>query len=155
MRRFWICVAIVSLLSGSASSEGIPFAAPPNLRPSSNNAYVPSLGEIMQIVQSKHIKLWQAGSAMNWPLAAYEVDQISDTFLRTAIFYEDIPSRYVLAVQVPLAAMKKAAGAGDGPGYDVAFAMLNDACNACHRAANVGFVVIKTPTSSPLVDEKF
>ena len=155
MGRFPICVTLVLLLSGSASSEGIPFAVPPDLQPSSNNAYVPSLGEIMQIVQSKHIKLWQAGSAMNWRLAAYEVDQISDTFLRTAIFYEGIPSHYILAVQAPLVGMKKAAEAADGLGYDAGFAKLNDACNACHRAAHVGFVVIKTPTSSPFSDEKF
>ena len=135
---------------GSASSQGIPFATPPGLQPSSNNAYVPSLGEIMQIVQFKHIKLLQAGSARNWRLAAYEVDQISDTFLKTAIFYEEIPARYVIAVQAPLAAMKKAAEAGDGRDYDAGFAKLNNVCNACHQAANVGFVVIKTPASFPL-----
>ena len=155
MVRLSTCVTLMLLLPGPASSQDIPFASPPNLQPSSNNAYVPSLGEIMQIVQLKHIKLWQAGSARNWRLAAYEVDQISDTFLRTAIFYEEIPSRYVIAVQAPLAAMKKAAEAGDGRGYDAGFARLNDVCNTCHRAASVGFVVIKTPSSSPFVDEKF
>lgn len=76
--------------SGPASSDDIPFAAAPNLRPSSNDAYVPSLSEITQFMQLKHIKLWQAGAAPNWRLATFAVDQIRDMFLRMAIFYRDI-----------------------------------------------------------------
>ena len=155
MKRYLVCSTLMLLLSGSASSDGIPFAAPPDLLPSSNNAYVPSLGEIMQIVQLEHVKLWQAGTASKWRLAAYEIDQIRDTLLRTAVFYEGLPAGYVVAADAPLAAMKKAAEVGDVWGYDASFAKLNDACNACHRAANVDFVVIKTPTSSPCSDEKF
>lgn len=155
MGRLSTYVTLMLLLPGSASSQGIPFATPPDLQPSSNNAYVPSLGEIMQMIQLKHVKLWQAGSAMNWRLAAYEVDQIRDTLFRTATFYDGIPSRYVVAAEAPLVALKKAAEAGDSRGYDAGFDKLNNVCNACHQAANVGFIVIKTPASSPFVDEKF
>lgn len=155
MVRFFLCVALTTLASGPAFAESVPFAVAPELRPTSNNAYVPSLGEIMQIVQFKHIKLWQAGSALNWHLAAFEVDQIRDTFLRTAMFYEGIPTNYVVAVEEPLSRMKQAARTGDSPSYESGYAKLTEACNACHRAAKVGFIVIRTPTSSPFADQKF
>ena len=38
--------------------------------------YVPRLGDIMNAVQSRHMKLWFAGKALNWELAAYELGQI-------------------------------------------------------------------------------
>ena len=35
------------------------------------------------------------------------------------------------------------------------YADLTDACNACHRVANVGFIVIKTPIDLPFSDQDF
>ena len=74
MIRVVLIVVLTVLAAGAALSDNIPFAAALDLNPSSNNAYVPSLSEIMQIVQLKHIKVWQAGAAQNWRLATFEVD---------------------------------------------------------------------------------
>src|SRR5208282_4551557 len=41
---------------------------------------VPGLGEIMTLQQLRHIKLWFAGRAGNWPLADYEVDELNEGF---------------------------------------------------------------------------
>ena len=155
MLRLSISISIVILLFGTAAAEEVPFALAPDLEPHSNNAFVPSLSEIMQIIQLKHIKLWQAGSAKNWSLARFEIEQIRDTFFRTAIFYKSIPATYVLAVDMPLAEMKNASEANDSRRYDAAYTKLTGACNACHQAANVSFITIKNPTSSPFGDEKF
>src|SRR5712691_8274880 len=46
----------------------------------SPEAYVPGLGEIMSLQQMRHVKLWFAGQAENWSLAAYEVDELSEGF---------------------------------------------------------------------------
>ena len=155
MLRIAISVGLVILLFGAAASEDVPFALAPDLKPESNNAFVPSLSEIMQIIQLKHIKLWQAGSAKNWSLARFEVEEIRDTFFRTAIFYKSIPATYVLAVDMPLAEMKNAAEAEDSRRYDAAYTKLTGACNACHQAANVPYITIKNPTSLSFGDEKF
>src|ERR1700689_4177434 len=40
----------------------------------------PGLGEIMTLQQLRHIKLWFAGRAGNWPLADYEVDELNEGF---------------------------------------------------------------------------
>ena len=103
----------------------------------------------MQIVQLKHIKLWQAGTAPNWRLADFEVDQIRDMSLRTAIFYRDNSVGYVVAVEPPLTDMNTASAAGDAKNFVAAYEKLTAACNACHQAANVGFIVIKTRPSRP------
>jgi len=50
-------------------------AQPP---PKDPNNYVPGLGDLMGSLQLQHGKLWFAGSAQNWPLAAYAVDSIKE-----------------------------------------------------------------------------
>ena len=134
MVRLSMRLAFVILVSGPALADDVPFAVAPDLHPRSNNAYVPGLGEIMQIVQLKHIKLWQAGSSMNWRLAAFEVDQIRDVLLKTAIFYDGIPATFVIAADAPLQAMKEATAAGDRRAYEAGYARLTETCNACHEA---------------------
>ena len=46
-----------------------PAAAPPAAP--AEPAYIPGLGEIMTLNQMRHTKLWFAGQAGNWGLAAY------------------------------------------------------------------------------------
>ena len=40
----------------------------------------PKISTIMQQQQLRHIKLWFAGRAGNWPLADYEIDALKDGF---------------------------------------------------------------------------
>ncbi|WP_256360949.1 hypothetical protein [Methylomonas koyamae] len=40
--------------------------------------FVPGLGEIMAQTSTRHAKLWFAGQAQNWALAAYEVDELHE-----------------------------------------------------------------------------
>jgi hypothetical protein len=40
--------------------------------------YAPGLGEFMTATQLRHAKLWFAGKANNWDLAAYEIDEIME-----------------------------------------------------------------------------
>ena len=40
-----------------------------------SRGYQPGLGELMSLQQLRHDKLWRAGRAFNWPLAAYEIDE--------------------------------------------------------------------------------
>ena len=42
--------------------------------------YQPGLGEIMALQQMRHIKLWYAGRAGNWPLADYEIGELNEGF---------------------------------------------------------------------------
>jgi hypothetical protein len=42
--------------------------------------YTPGLGEIMTLQQMRHTKLWLAGQAGNWDLAAYEIKELGEGF---------------------------------------------------------------------------
>ena len=62
----WCAALVIFALSG-------PFAvAQSELRPSPTLKRVPRLVETMSAAQLQHLKLWFAGKAKNWDLAAYE-----------------------------------------------------------------------------------
>jgi hypothetical protein len=56
------CVALVCACCGAAGAD---------------ESGGPGLGEIMSANQMRHVKLWFAGEAGNWPLASYEVDELT------------------------------------------------------------------------------
>ena len=55
-------------------------AQPPQTAQPAQEPYTPGLGEIMTLNQMRHIKLWFAGKATNWPLASYELDELEEGF---------------------------------------------------------------------------
>ena len=44
------------------------------------SAYHPELGEQMLTLQIRHARLWFAGQAQNWTLAAFELQEIKEAF---------------------------------------------------------------------------
>src|SRR6476469_9738927 len=80
MRRTPLMVVLVSVLSVVASAcrqPPAPAAGPASATP---EAYAPGLGELMTLQQMRHTKLWLAGQAGNWDLAAYELDELGEGF---------------------------------------------------------------------------
>jgi len=75
----------------------------------SGEQYVPRLGDIMNTVQTRHIKLWLAFKAQNWELAAYELRQFKAGLLEAAVLYEGIPVTNVTTMTVPVQAAADAA----------------------------------------------
>src|SRR5689334_13319976 len=69
-----VCISIF-LLSLSSCRESTNQTST-----SSAEAYAPGLGEIMTLQQMRHTKLWLAGEAGNWDLAAYEIDELGEGF---------------------------------------------------------------------------
>jgi hypothetical protein len=55
----------------------------------------------------------------------------------------------------PLVDLRKAVDAKSSEDFGKAFGKLTDACNRCHRAAAVGFIVIRVPISSPFSNQLF
>jgi hypothetical protein len=114
----------------------------------------------MALQQMRHIKLWYAGSAANWDLAAYELDELKEGF-------EDVLKRFPLKEGVPLAPMVKtimgreipelgkAIEVRDGGKFAAMFDALTAGCNACHQSAKHGFIVIQRPTTQPYSNQSF
>jgi hypothetical protein len=71
---------------------GAAAIAQSELKPSPNiNPYTLRLVAIMSAAQNQHLKLWFAGKAKNWELAAYELRQLTDSLAEAAVLYPGIP----------------------------------------------------------------
>ncbi len=73
-----------------------------NLNPVSSEQFIPRLGDIMNAIQSRHMKLWFAGKALNWELAAYELRQLKGGLLEAAVMYPGIPATNVTTMTKPV-----------------------------------------------------
>jgi hypothetical protein len=88
--------AILAVLaSGSIVAGDIP-APPAKPTASAAEPYLPGLGDFMTAyVQPHHIKLWLAGNGGNWRLAAYEADELGETFEDISTYqatWKNVPS---------------------------------------------------------------
>lgn len=133
----------------AARGDDVPFAQP---GPAGSPA---ALSDIMAGVQLRHIKLWEAIKARNFPLVQFETTLIAESLGAAAMLYRNIPINSVLAATTPLVGLKEAATAKDATKLAALFDQLTTACNACHTAAEIPFIEIKTPSSSPFSNQKF
>ncbi|MCB9898127.1 MAG: hypothetical protein H6825_09005 [Planctomycetes bacterium] len=124
--------------------------------------HVPGLGEIMSLNQMRHAKLWWAGTAGNWPLASYELDELGEGFDDAVEFHpthKDAPIAIKDAIPAmiegPLGTLRRAVDAQDGDAFRTAFDALTTACNACHRATEFGFNVVTRPTVNTFSNQAF
>jgi hypothetical protein len=120
-----------------------------------------ALGDLMTaFVQPRHIKLGLAGREQNWSYAAYELDQLRETFADLAEIlpkYRDlsIPDLITSTVKEPLAALDRAIRAKDRNQFTSAYRQLTASCNACHKSYDRTVIVIQPPTVGAFPDQDF
>jgi hypothetical protein len=160
-------VVSISLLfafisSGCGQSSPPPPAVPVDASTGNFDAYQPGLGEIMTLQQMRHTKLWLAGQAANWDLAAYEIKELGEGFDDVVRFHpthEESPVALKDAiprmVTVPLEELKAVVEKKDAKGFGAAYDNLTRACNECHKATNFGFNVVQRPAANPYPDQAF
>jgi hypothetical protein len=123
--------------------------------------YHPGLGELMTaIVQPRHIKLALAGNEQNWPYAAYQLGELTETFDKIAKLVPkhgnlSIPDAIASIVTQPMAALDAAIKGRDAAAFTKAFADLTASCNACHQSAGHPTIVMQVPTVSAFPDQDF
>jgi hypothetical protein len=141
-------VAGAVIAAGAALAQGVEKDGAPAGEPG-----LSSLGEIMVLQQMRHIKLWFAGSAANWPLADYEIDQLDDGFDDAKkLLGGDIVREHVGEA---MGELKKSIGGKDSAAFVIAFDKLSAGCNACHRTLDHGFIVIQRPRLLPYSNQDF
>ena len=156
---FASCVAFLLALTTPAVAEdkrpagGVSQTAP-------TEHYVAGLGEIMAETQMRHAKLWLAGNAGNWGLADYELGEIEEGFENVTKFHpvlNDLPLATLLnsITRKPLTSVRNAIESKDKQHFNNAFIELTAACNSCHTAANRKFIVITTPSVSPVSNQQY
>jgi hypothetical protein len=124
--------------------------------------YAPGFGEIMTLTQMRHAKLWLAGDAGNWPLAAYELDELKEGFDDLVAYHpthkdSPVPIGQVVPkmMSAPLKDLEDAVAARDRERFTRAFDDLTKGCNGCHQATKFGFNVVVRPKDNPYANQVF
>jgi hypothetical protein len=153
MKPIVAALAAAILLAPQAARAQDKPAPPAPSAPPQDEPYQPGLGEIMALQQMRHIKLWFAGNAANWPLADYEIGELGEGFddVRKLVG-DDIVDQHV---GKPIEALQKAIDGKDRKAFIVAFDNLSAGCNACHKSLDHGFISIQRPAMLPYSDQNF
>jgi hypothetical protein len=124
--------------------------------------YTPGLGELMTLQQMRHTKLWLAGEARNWDLAAYEIKELGEGFddiLKYHPTHEESPvapkDAIPRMVSAPVADLRAVVERKDEMAFESAFDALTKACNDCHQATNFRFNVVQRPATNPYPNQVF
>ena len=148
LRGYIVALLMVFSLAPSAIAQS-------NLNVTTGEQYVPRLGDIMNAVQWRHIKLWFAGKARNWQLAKYELELLKAGLLEAAVLYEGIPVTNVTTMKKPVDSISAAIEARDARVFAKALGEFTDGCNACHKSMGRGFIVMRMPNEQPFSDQSF
>jgi len=159
-------LALVGLIGGIAIFL-VDFNVAP-VRAQASRAELMHLGDLMnQSMQVHHSKLWLAGHAENWPLAAYEATKLKETVeeVKEAIVeiqtgsakWQSVPVGELLgSLDSHLDALDRAVKAKDAGKFAASYQALTAACNACHARAGEPQIRIVTPTAGgAYVDQDF
>jgi hypothetical protein len=112
--------------------------------------YSPRLADLMIDNQLRYIKLWFAGRVKNWVLAEFELGRIRESFDNANRIFQTIPLASKYMIIGPASELDRAIEAKDSGKFAKAFDKLTAACNGCHEAASLGFIVISKPRKSPV-----
>ena len=152
-------VAIQAATPPAQSSDGEIAALKKEIAELRKSAYHPELGEQMLTLQIRHARLWFAGQAQNWTLAAFELQEIKEAFDAVveqnadhAIFQPQRLADILPAMtKTPIMALRDAIDHGSKAEFEKTFDGLSAACTGCHKVAGTDFLVIQRPTA-PLLD---
>jgi hypothetical protein len=122
--------------------------------------FTPGLGEIMTLQQMRHLKLWFAGKAGNWPLADYELDELKEGYEDIVKYFptkDDVPTGPMASavIEKEVAELNKAIAAKDRKQFAAAFDKLTASCNACHQSSKKPFIEVQRPTANPYANQSF
>jgi hypothetical protein len=123
--------------------------------------FKPAMDDLMtMLVQPRHIKLYYAGQAKNWTLAAFELNELRGAFARIG---RTIPTYRKISVDEAVAAIiadkikavDAAIKAKDSEQFATTYVEMTQACNGCHLGMEHAFLKITVPTASNYPDQDF
>jgi hypothetical protein len=102
----------------------------------------------MVVIQVRHSKLFYAVKRGNWPLAAFELEQLYSSLKEAARFYpQTLPASALTDTDNKItSALSDAIKAKDEDQFDRSFAQMTAKCNQCHEADDRAFIVIRRPS---------
>jgi hypothetical protein len=120
------------------------------------HTYTPGFGEMMLNIQIHHAKLWFAGSAGNWELAAYDESLVRSAFRKIRTYHPDDPNTAALSmIDGPMDSVGAAISLKSAPAFRRSFVLLTATCNNCHAVTKHPFNVITIPQHEPIGNQLF
>jgi hypothetical protein len=162
-----LSASIIAAAQNAAPAPGdaAPAAGPaPAARPGGGLVildFKPAMDDLMtMLVQPRHIKLYYAGQAKNWRLAAFELNELRSALARIG---RTIPTYRNIGVDTAVAsifadhikAVDAAIKAADPAQFTATYGEMTGACNACHVGMEHPFLVIKVPDAMNYPDQEF
>jgi hypothetical protein len=123
--------------------------------------FKPAMDDLMtMLVQPRHIRLYYAGQAKNWRLAAFQVNELRGALARIG---RTIPNYRNINVDTAVASIfteklksvDAAIRTADLAQFNAAYAEMTGACNDCHKGMEHPFLVIKVPDTGSFPDQEF
>jgi hypothetical protein len=151
-----------SIIAAAQNAAPTPETATPAPRPGLVILdFKPAMDDLMtMLVQPRHIKLYYAGQAKNWRLAAFQVNELRGALARIG---RTIPNYRNISVDTAVAsiftdklkAVDAAIKATDLAQFTAAYGEMTTACNDCHKGMEHSFLVIKVPDAAFYPDQEF
>jgi hypothetical protein len=121
----------------------------------------PELGAQMLELQIRHARLWFAGAAKNWTLAAFSLHELDEALEGVVAGNPEHPAMQParLADVLPammdpgIKAVQAALDRKDAKAFAIAYDQLTNGCNACHAAGGFDFNRFGRP-KTPLLDNQ-
>ena len=143
-------VTFASLLAVLVGCSSLPSEPAPEL-PRSAGPEGPRYGALMAEIGPRFERAGRAAGAGAWELADYDLHELEELFeddapgaSAPADVTTDLPGGMADFARGPLAELRRAAASHDGAAFASAYAAAAGACNACHRDAGRGFLLIPT-----------
>ena len=123
--------------------------------------FKPAMDDLMtMLIQPRHIKLYYAGQAKNWTLAAFQLNELRQALARIG---RTIPTYRKIEVDTAVASIftdsakevDAAIKAKDPARFAASYEGMTAACNACHVGMEHPFLVIKVPDAVNYPDQEF
>ena len=168
--KIWITharlLSVVLALSAPVASEA-QTTAPNSPAPATPGGglvildFKPAMDDLMtMLIQPRHLKLYYAGTAKNWKLAQFELDELRQALARIG---RTIPTYRKMGVDATVAsifterlqAVDGAIKSGDERKFASTYQEMTTACNECHVAMEHPFIVVKTPEAPGFPDQDF
>lgn len=123
-------------------------------------AQTPGLGEYMSAIQLHAAKLWFAERALNWKLAAYELDELEETVEAAQVLHAvkntvDISTVLESMKETQVLNLRTSLERKDPSAFGKAYNEMLSACNGCHRPAGYEFIHIIVPTREPVTNQSW
>jgi hypothetical protein len=161
-----VSASVIALAQSTApAGDAAPAAgAAPAARPGGGVNVLdfrPAMDDLMtMLVQPRHIKLYYAGQAKNWKLAAFESNELRGALARIG---RTIPTYRNVGVDMAVASIfadklktvDAAIKAADPAQFTAAYGELTQACNSCHQGLEHPFLKIMVPDAANYPDQDF